>query len=369
MSDVVVPGYAKRSAAGEIFNNPMSSFKSEREYSLSTLSYYVPYAPSVPLGNRSCSYEYAQTISPSTNPLDHIGSQVGHLDVLINVQNLINLASTEAVANIDKPTFDGATFIGELRETIQYFRNPLNSLKREVEDARRWKRRKRKLDTKTTAEYISDNWLSYRYSIRPILNDLRNAAEAVARTVLDHEPVRKTARGSASESGTSNASGSASFTDYNTSTNTTKSVRTGVLYELSRDPNTFGVGTERIGVALWEVIPLSFVLDWFFNVGTFIEAITPIAGVRRLSSWTTVQTTSITTRDSWRARGGTYGNGQTRVITSDAHCTEKYTSVTTTRTPGIQIGLGQKITPLAGDIGKARILDLAALGHQILMSK
>lgn len=370
MTDVVIPNFHKRSAAGEIFINRMSSFSSKREIEFSSRAYHIPYAPSVPAPSRKCGYDY-QLINEVSSPyaLNVIGSQVGHLNVDIGVQNLINLAGTSASANIDSPTFDGAVFIGELRETIGYFRNPLSAFNKVVEDARHWKRRKRKLDHKTTAEYISDNWLSYRYSIRPIVNDVRNAAEAVARTVLDNEPLRKTARGTASETGQSYSAGSVGFVDYETTTSKTVTARAGVLYELSRSPNTFGVGTERLAIVGWELIPFSFVADWFFNVGTFIEAITPVAGVKRLGSWTTVATEETTTRSSWWERGGIAPNGQPRVINSNAATTERYASVTKNRTPGIQIGLGQKITPLAGDIGKARILDLIALGQQILRSK
>lgn len=369
ISDVVVPNFKKRSAAGEVFINPMISTRTNRQTTFAARSYYVNYTPSTPPGNKICAYQYDQLVPNSPAALTAQGSQVGHLAVDIGLQNLINLAGTAASANIDNPTFDGATFIGELRETIHYMRNPLSALNKAVEEARHWKRRKRKLDTKSTAEYIADNWLSYRYSIRPLMNDVKNAAEAVARTVLNAEPVRKTARGSASESGQQTASGNVGAYSYTTSTSVTYSVRAGVLYELSRSPNTFGVGTERLGIVGWELIPLSFVADWFFNVGTFIEAITPVAGVKRLGSWTTVRKEENTHRETWWVTGGTYPTGMPRVITSDGRVTEDYTSVTTTRTPGIQIGLGQKITPLAGDIGKARILDLIALGHQILKSK
>lgn len=370
ITDVVVKNFKKRSAAGEVFINPMTSFRSNRSTTFGPRSYYVNYTTGTPPGNKICAYQYDQTVPASPAALTAQGSQVNHLAVSIGLQNLKTLAGTAATANIDNPTFDGATFIGELRETIHYMRNPLAALNKAVEEARHWKRRKRKFDHKSTSEYIADNWLSYRYSIRPLMNDVKNAAEAVARTVLNAEPVRKTARGSASETGQLSTSGTVGGAyNYTTTTTATYSVRAGVLYELTRSPNTFGIGTERLGIVGWELIPLSFVADWFFNVGTFVEAITPVAGVKRLGSWTTVRKEENTHRETWWVTGGTYPTGMPRVITSDGRCVEDYTSTSTDRTPGVQIGLGQKITPLAGDIGKLRILDLLALGRQIAMSK
>jgi hypothetical protein len=286
-----------------------------------------------------------------------------------SVQNLINLASTTAAANVDNPTFHGATFIAELRETLGFLRNPLGAFNKQLEDYRWRKRARKSLNHKTTGEYIRDNWLSYRYAVRPLVQDIQNAAEAVARTVLNNEPLRQTARGYASESGETEETGTiSSLYDHTTRTVKTVSVRAGILYEISRDPNTFGMTVPDIPVALWEAIPYSFVADWFLNIGSFIQAISPVGGVKRLGSWTTVKTETSTTREIWWERPGT-SSGITRVVTSDGRSTETYDSISVTRTPGIQIGLAHKIGPLSGDIGKLRLLDLVALGSQIMRSK
>lgn len=370
MSDYVVPNFARRSAAGEVFNNPMSSFKSERSVSTGTRAYTVPWKGSYS-GHKHCADYRDESVPNSAYELSRWSGPVGHLDVPLgtSIQNLINLASTEAAANVDAPTFQSVVAIAELRETLSYLRNPLGALNRELTDINNWKRRKRKLDRKTVGEVISDNWLSYRYAIMPIVNDTRNLAEAVARTVVDSEPVRKTARGSASSNGETQLDGSISLSDYQTRTATTVEVRTGILYEMTLSPNTFGLGTEQIPVALWEAIPLSFMVDWVFNIGSFIEAMTPVAGVRRLATWTSVKTDSTTTRETWWARGGTHSYGTDRVITADGRCSESYVTTSRTRNPGIQVGLAHKVSPLQGDLGKKRLLDLLAIGHQLLVSK
>lgn len=371
MTDCVVPNFRKLSAGGKIFNNPMYSNSYTRSVERSNRSYTVPYAPGTPSNQKLCTMFTDQSEDQDVFELSRHGGPVGHLDVPLgtSIQNLVNLAGTSASAAIDAPTFQSVVALAELRETLGFLRNPLKSLNRELTDVRNWKRRKRKLDRKTVAEVVSDNWLSYRYAVMPTIHDVRNLAEAVARTVVDAEPVRKTARGSASSNGSLTTTEEISLSDTTTSTDKTVTVRAGILYELQLSPNTFGVGTEQIPVALWEAIPLSFMVDWVLNIGSFIEAITPVAGVRRLASWTSIETEEASTRETWWARGGIHSNGQTRQITGDGRCTEKYNSTTKTRNPGIQIGLAHKISPLQGDLGKKRILDTLALAHQILVSK
>jgi len=49
-----------------------------------------------------------------------------------------------------------------------------------------------------------------------------------------------------------------------------------------------GFSWESIPITAWELIPFSFVVDWFVNFGDYIQALTPKLGIKGLSSWTTV---------------------------------------------------------------------------------
>lgn len=373
-SDVVIPGFAKRSARGEIFNNVFTSYKSRADVpSLSTLSYYVPYAPSFSSAHKHCTYHTAQVMTNCVNGLNQFGSPVGHLGGDPSVSaNLTNLACTQAAANIDTPIFDSSVFVAELRETIGFLRNPVRSLIEGLDKARRAKRSGRRSDQgKALFEFLRDNWMSYRYAVRPLVLDVQSAAEAVADTVLNHRPERRTARGGASDSAVYTSESSSGLYDQFTETRVDYSVRAGVLYEYERSPNTFGVGLLRVPLAAWEAIPGSFIVDWAFNIGSFIEAITPVGGIKRLASWTTKDIKRETTREIWWARGGVYpGNGQTRVITSDGKSTEKLFSETKTRVPGLSVGLAHSVMPFKADLERdiARTVDLVAIASQLLRS-
>jgi hypothetical protein len=67
-------------------------------------------------------------------------------------------------------------------------------------------------------------------------------------------------------------------------------VRAGVLYEHTFNVNnSYGLGLENIPSAIWEVIPYSFIIDWFVNAGDYIKACTPKADVKVLAEWTTTE--------------------------------------------------------------------------------
>lgn len=218
---------------------------------------------------------------------------------------------------------------------------------------------------------MSDSWLSYRYGARPLLSESEAALQAVYNTIYNVRPTRLTARGFASDSGTRTSSSdtvqSITWTRDNT-TNTSVKVRAGVLYEHFASSDTFGVGVQQVPSAVWELIPYSFVVDWFANVGSFVSAITPKIGVRYLGKWTTIEMEQDTTAQYYASDGGTSG-GNPRFITSNGNCTYVVRTRTKTRSPGISVDLVSKVSPYSGDIGQKRIVDTIALTEQLLRSR
>lgn len=68
--------------------------------------------------------------------------------------------------------------------------------------------------------------------------------------------------------------------------------RAGVLYDFQFSLGTsFGLHLHEVPSTLWELVPGSFVWDWWFNTGKYIRAITPKIGVRTLASWVRVTAT------------------------------------------------------------------------------
>jgi hypothetical protein len=67
-----------------------------------------------------------------------------------------------------------------------------------------------------------------------------------------------------------------------------------------------GLGTRDLLPTLWETIPYSFVLDWFVNVGSYLQAVSPALGTQFLAAWVTtvyITTTQRTGNWGWNRSG------------------------------------------------------------------
>lgn len=150
-------------------------------------------------------------------------------------------------------------------------------------------------------------WLEYRLGWKPLLFDIRNLMDAY-NSRLDEDAyfgVRKVAR-----SGTEVAAERPVFWDGSFESlvnvrlrgNITVKVRVsaGVIYRL-KDDSAFEYENRRYGMrlsdvpsTLWELVPASFVIDRFLEVGTWLNAIVPKPGVTELGNWVSVKTTTKT---------------------------------------------------------------------------
>lgn len=237
------------------------------------------------------------------------------------LSDLTTLASTQAHASVKEPAAYMGVFLGEMKETLSMLRSPLKGLTDFIRDRRKWERyrgrkpkgstRNQQARNRTTRESLSDGvkaasdcWLEARLGWRPFLLE----ADAIMNELANGDfSERQTARGqsSASESGqTSGWRNCYGVEVYCVESSEVKcSVRTGILYEARVTPQQrFGLTWEAIPVSAWELIPFSFVVDWFVNVGDYIQAMTPKLGVKHLAGWTTVHTVCNSERVSSNAR-------------------------------------------------------------------
>jgi len=165
----------------------------------------------------------------------------------------------KAAANIVGSGHDTLTMLAELASTKRMFVNFGRRLI-SVFDGR---------PKRVTAKDMISAWLEGRYGWRPLYHDLRNLVEAI--NAMDDRRTRYSER-----AGTTTKIGS----QY-----TTPRVSTGCTFDLVRsdeweiscrgsvvaDIEVSGFRTSPIATA-YEVIPLSFVVDWFVNIGQWLDA-------------------------------------------------------------------------------------------------
>jgi hypothetical protein len=140
-------------------------------------------------------------------------------------------------------------------------------------------------------------------------------------------------------------------------------VRCGILYELDLDRSTFGFSLDEIPNAGWELLPFSFVADWFLNLGSWVSAVSPKIGVRKLGEWTVVRKNSFTHTQSYFTSAGAG-----RILTGSGECNEFLNTRTTTRTPVIETGIRFQTNPypISGTtLGLKRLADSLTLLYQL----
>lgn len=295
MADVVTPRYSKLRNEGNLINNPMSR-----------LNFTISTTPTIFRGKGDCGggqiheYELADFIPTTVNTNGTIEQIVaGALD---GFSDESEIAQTKAWANIDVSEIQGSASLGELPETITFLRDSMKALAELLVAIRRKdiKRLKKILGKKVSLDGALDTWLQYRYAIRPLISDIMAALEALKATL--EKGKRFTSRGRYSHSlpktvanGVSfyytNPAIAADFLGYyaDVTLATERMFRAGVLVEIdsSIDMGMAIWGIDNPIEAIWELISLSFVVDWFFNIGRCLEAAFLNPGLTPKISWVT----------------------------------------------------------------------------------
>lgn len=238
------------------------------------------------------------------------------LDALIDTYKpdtnpLLTQAATRALANVRKPEVAGLVALAELRSTVASLLNPVNGalrwLARNAPTKKKRKRRSKRQELKDSLKDASNQHLTIIFGLMPFISDIQGILKAIE--TFNPDPERFTARGEASAHSFHEVSSTPTELDgankkqyqYHDTVNVTVSVRAYQLYEASVElQNNLGLSLSDVPKAGWQLVPLSFVADWFANVGDFISALTPQSGIHYLSSGYTITTVTAGQSDySW----------------------------------------------------------------------
>lgn len=293
MDDVVTTDFKGRSARGEIFNNPMRRSVRQEHYPQPTPFYRGLLGSKMQSGVKVLTGDvWRGTYPMSVSELGNYLVPGEHPGFVAMVADLKNRAVTSAHASVGTSEMNLWATAGEARETVESITSIL---------VRAFKifRALRKADTRylkreITWERLADRYMEARYAIRPLFYDAVGVQKAWETQVNIKR--RQTFRGYASDvfeiSDTIPYAGWNSYGTIERIGRCETKVRAGVLTDVEvSNMSVWGLGSVIDGA--WELVPFSFIVDWFLNVGKTIAAWTPEMGVTKLSSWVVIETTAL----------------------------------------------------------------------------
>lgn len=374
MLDEVTPKWKELIAKGVILNNPMLSSSALLTFTPFLYSCVIT-DPKNPSTRGLYSYGYVLPNDYTPVVLDWI-----HWDkyVLAEYSNERDVALSKAWANVDISSIQALASLGELPETLHWMASLLKRMVG-ILDAFSRKRVIRNLQKiarngTSVINEMSDMWLELRYAVRPLVMEMQQAVEAW-NAVLNKSD-RFTARGfnridSTIETSTESIALS-SFIGATISRKRTLSAnfRAGVLFTIDDNVNELRSvwGLDQPVETIWELIPFSFMIDWFFSIGHTISAWTINPGLHPLASWITEEIIeeTISSLDGCYQTSAKTSSGN---LVSSVHAISSGRNTTKVITKRRLPSPKRSILPrfkLNLDAGK--LIDLAAIGRGILRS-
>lgn len=188
---------------------------------------------------------------------------------------------------VSKRSFKTFTFLGELRETVHLLRNPALALRKEISA---YTKRIRKLrlgmdrDRQTVGAFrraASDSWLEASFGWRPLIGDISDATRTISSLAINTRgvPFHVTSKQTKIRplSGWSELAGGGVSCMYRSSAifEATSRISGSIREEggVSGLPARFALFPFDFVPAAWELLPWSFLIDYFTNIGNIFDAV------------------------------------------------------------------------------------------------
>lgn len=240
---------------------------------------------------------------------------LSHISSVVTTADNMALIRVRAAVKAQQQHMSGFTFLGELRETIQGLRHPLDAFAKGLNEyTTLLNKRKRGVREKTPArrrrallDIASGTWLEASFGLMPLLSDAKDIAETLARYQYDsrHSVVRgygEQETATFSEADVNIIGSLGAHRKVSTRTKAIVVYRCGVkaaddlppFGTYSRLAELAGFNLQDFVPSVYNVIPYSWLLDYFSNVGSVVEAnLTSTANVSWINRSIIVQTNRV----------------------------------------------------------------------------
>lgn len=165
-------------------------------------------------------------------------------------------------------SLDLSVAIGELGSTARMIKACLtfDGYVRRIDGLYRSRRRGSKINPNAIVKRPADVWLEYTYGWKPLLSDIYNAADESVRFTLNR--LSRISAGYVERLSDGTFYSSVAGRSYPFSRQGVKGVKLGLVLEVPESRFDLARWTSLNPVSIaWELLPYSFVVDWFYDVG------------------------------------------------------------------------------------------------------
>lgn len=211
-------------------------------------------------------------------------SASGYNDLLLTADNV---AKKKFLKRINQVTnhFQGGIFLGELGESLRMIRHPARAIREGIHSYGKAVKKRTNLvkNVRELNNIVSETWLEYSFGWKPLINDVIEGAETLSRIV--HEERKDGKRVSASGisenvTRTNNIKRSVGYLNYDYRTRIRDKVEVKYRGYVKNEPangsrsvvarDLLGFRWQDFPATIWELIPYSFLVDYFTNIGDVI---------------------------------------------------------------------------------------------------
>lgn len=202
------------------------------------------------------------------------GDELKRAENLALTRFYAELASVESV-------FKGQVFSGELREALHAIRHPAQALRKGVSVYLTALKKGQRIPFSRRPRFVRDTWLEYSFGWRPLIADIDNAITSFYNSDLV-KPIFQMVKASGKYENRGDVSsrlqnmGYGFWTSWINAHVLTTQVKYYGIYRSTgsgvSNGHSYGFSPWEFVPTLWELIPYSFLVDYFTNIGNIISS-------------------------------------------------------------------------------------------------
>lgn len=294
ISDAPHKGYRQAMNRGEIVMGDMVLSKYSRAHTDGDFT-FGPWGnptPGLGWGVRHVWGDFAQWVE---------GRIVNNSSITADLNQSKSIALTQAYARMNESTILSGEIANDIGRTLLMLRRPFKGSIKIFNRMLKYRKLRLGKTAASATKASAHAWLEYRMGLAPCISDIDSLLEDAAMIyVHGTERRRLVARASVpferNLTQVQRLAGGLPQLDAVTvdcAFRNTGSASAGIIYEVKTRTTaeklmqTMGLRLRDAPITLLEIIPYSFVADWFFNLGNWLQAKLPDPDINVLGSWVT----------------------------------------------------------------------------------